>query len=84
MGLAPGPQLNGQGVLLTPFVVGDMNCDGAVDAFDIEGFVTGLVDPADYAARWPECFAESARDINQDGAFDAFDIEALIEVLSGP
>ncbi len=74
----------GEAVILTPFVVGDMNCDGVVDPFDIEGFVTGLVDPAGYAARWPECFAESAGDVNQDGAFDAFDIEAFIEVLSGP
>jgi probable HAF family extracellular repeat protein len=84
VGLAPGPLLNGQGVLLTPFVVGDMNCDGVVDAFDIEGFVTGLVDPAAYAARFPDCHADSAGDINQDGQFDAFDIEPFVGVLSGP
>jgi probable HAF family extracellular repeat protein len=84
VGLAPGPLLNGQGVLLTPFVVGDMNCDGVVDAFDIEPFVTGLIDPSAYAARWPDCFADSAGDINQDGQFDAFDIEPFVQMLSGP
>jgi probable HAF family extracellular repeat protein len=70
--------------VLTPFVVGDMNCDGAVDAFDIEPFVTGLIDPSAYAARWPDCFADSAGDINQDGQFDAFDIEPFVQMLSGP
>jgi probable HAF family extracellular repeat protein len=74
----------GEGLVLTPFVVGDMNCDGAVDVFDIEGFVTGLVDPAAYAQRFPDCFADSAGDINQDAEFDAFDIEPFIELLSGP
>jgi probable HAF family extracellular repeat protein len=74
----------GEAVILTPFVVGDMNCDGAVDPFDIEGFITGLVDPAAYAARWPDCFADSAGDVNQDGEFDAFDIEPFVELLGGP
>jgi probable HAF family extracellular repeat protein len=79
-----GASVPGQPLILTPFVVGDMNCDGAVDAFDIEGFVTGLIDPAGYAARWPDCFADSAGDINQDAAFDAFDIEPFIGCLVGP
>jgi probable HAF family extracellular repeat protein len=70
--------------VLTPFVLGDMNCDGGVDAFDIEAFVTGLIDPTGYAARWPGCFADSAGDVNQDGEFDAFDIEPFVELLSRP
>jgi probable HAF family extracellular repeat protein len=79
-----GAGVPGQALILTPFVVGDMNCDGAVDAFDIEPFVTGLIDPTAYAARWPDCFADSAGDINQDAAFDAFDIEPFVEMLSAP
>jgi probable HAF family extracellular repeat protein len=79
-----GASVPGQPLILTPFVVGDMNCDGAVDAFDIEPFVTGLIDPTAYAARWPDCFADSAGDINQDAAFDAFDIEPFVEMLSAP
>ncbi len=79
-----GLRAYGQGAILTPFVLGDMNCDEAVDAFDIEAFVTGLVDPPAYHAAYPGCFRKSAGDINQDGEFDAFDIEAFIEVLSGP
>jgi probable HAF family extracellular repeat protein len=79
-----GAGIPGQALILTPFVLGDMNCDGAVDAFDIEAFVTGLIDPAGYVARWPDCFADSAGDINQDGEFDAFDIEPFVEMLSEP
>ncbi len=53
----------------------DVNCDGAVDAFDIEPFVTLLVDPN--AQRCSGC----AADINADGVVDAFDIEPFVGCL---
>jgi hypothetical protein len=53
----------------------DVNCDGSIDAFDIEPFVCMLVDP--------NCVACSpcAADVNGDGAVDAFDIEPFVAAL---
>ncbi len=65
----------------TDFGVGDVNCDGAVDAFDIEPFVLALTDPAEYGRRFPDCRVELC-DINGDGAVDAFDIAPFIDMLS--
>jgi hypothetical protein len=65
------------------FAIGDLNCDGAVDAFDIEPFIAALTDPNGYSARWPNCDRNLA-DVNGDGAIDAFDIEAFINLLVGP
>jgi lysophospholipase L1-like esterase len=62
---------------------GDLNCDGAVNAFDIEGLVLALLDPAGYAQRYPTCDLNLA-DLNGDGAVDAFDIEPFIELMSAP
>jgi alpha-tubulin suppressor-like RCC1 family protein len=62
---------------------GDLNCDGALDAFDIEPFTLALFDPAGYQSRYPNCDRMRA-DINADGNVDAFDIEPFIDLLFGP
>ncbi len=62
--------------------LGDLNCDDALDAFDLEPFIQALVDPAGYAIAYPGCEIERA-DVNGDGSVDAFDIEGLIELLLG-
>jgi hypothetical protein len=62
--------------------LGDLNCDGAVDAFDVDPFVLALSDPAGYAAAFPDC-AGTLADVNGDGAVDAFDIDPFVEVLTG-
>jgi hypothetical protein len=62
---------------------GDMNCDGAIDAFDIEPFILALTDPNGYAAAYPGCDRNLA-DINGDAAVDAFDIEPFVALLTGP
>ena len=66
-------------LLLTP--VGacdacDMNCDGAIDAFDIEPFLELLFDGGD------PCDACTG-DANGDGEIDAFDIEPFLTCLFG-
>jgi hypothetical protein len=63
-----------------PFAVGDLNCDGTIDAFDIEPFITALVDPNAYPGMYPNCDIDLA-DINGDGAIDGFDIEPFINLL---
>ncbi len=61
--------------------LGDLNCDGVVNAFDIDPFVLALADPAGYAASWPDCDVQNG-DINGDGNVDVFDIDPFIELLT--
>ena len=61
---------------------GDLNCDGLVNAFDIDPFVLALVDPDAYAAEHPYCDHMLA-DINGDGVVNAFDIDPFVTLLVG-
>lgn len=63
-------------------ILGDLNCDGAVNNFDIDPFVLALTDPAAYAAAYPDCDI-SAADVNEDGAVNNFDIDAFVALLAG-
>jgi hypothetical protein len=63
-------------------LAGDLNCDGTIDAFDIDPFVLALTDPAGYAAAYPDC-AAAAADVNGDGKVDAFDIDPFVKLLTG-
>ena len=59
---------------------GDLNCDGAIDSFDIDPFVLALTDPAGYQAQYPNCNIMNG-DINCDGAVDSFDIDGFVECI---
>ncbi len=61
----------------------DVNCDGGIDAFDIDPFVLALTDAAGYAAAYPDCHVLLA-DINNDGVVNVFDIDPFIAKLTGP
>jgi hypothetical protein len=63
--------------------LGDVNCDGALDAFDIEAFILALLDPVGYANQHPNCDRMRA-DINGDGPVDAFDIALFVALLGAP
>ncbi|MBN2446305.1 MAG: hypothetical protein JXO22_06255, partial [Phycisphaerae bacterium] len=63
-------------------VVGDMNCDGATDVFDIDAFVLALTDQVGYEMAYPECARDRA-DVNTDGLVDVFDIDAFVDLISG-
>ena len=80
------PDLNGNGIpdeCEGPYSLGDLNCDGEINAFDIDPFVLALTDPAGYASAWPDCDIMLA-DINGDGEINAFDIDPFVELLTGP
>jgi hypothetical protein len=64
------------------WVRGDVNCDGLVNAFDIDPFVLALTDPDGYLASYPWCNLNNA-DINGDGAINAFDIDPFVLLLTG-
>ena len=57
-----------------------MNCDGEINALDIEPFLLALFEPSAYPNQYPGCDINSA-DINGDGAVDAGDIEAFLDLL---
>ena len=58
----------------------DLNCDGLVDAFDIDPFVIALLSASDYAAQFPDC-NRLAGDINRSGELDAFDIDPFVNAV---
>lgn len=61
---------------------GDLNCDGAVNAFDIEPFLLAMNDPAGYAEMFDVCDTVMG-DFDQSGIVDQLDIEAFLEALFG-
>ncbi|MFH1747887.1 MAG: dockerin type I domain-containing protein [Planctomycetota bacterium] len=61
---------------------GDMNCDGAVNAYDIDGFICALSPTCDYEAIYPDCDRQLA-DCNADGAVNAYDIDTFILLVGG-
>ncbi|QOJ14745.1 MAG: hypothetical protein HRU75_08875 [Planctomycetia bacterium] len=72
------------GVLaLTPGLPGDMNCDCAVNNFDIDPFVEALVNPEAYAAAHADCDLLAA-DVDGDGLVTNFDIDPFVQLLISP
>ncbi len=69
------------GAVPVPFL-GDLNCDGAVDFFDIDPFVLAVTDSAGYAAVYPDCDIMLA-DCNGDGVVDFFDIDGFVAIITG-
>ena len=76
------PYSGGIRILANVCSPGDLNCDGTVNAFDIEPFLLALFSPQEYSARFPNCNINNA-DVNSDGNIDAFDIEPFLHVLFG-
>ena len=64
------------------YLVGDVNCDGNINFFDIDAFVLAITDPAAYAVAYPDCDITLA-DVNGDGAVNFFDIEPFVELITG-
>ena len=64
------------------YALGDLNCDGLINTFDIDPFVLALTDPAGYAAAYPNCDLMLA-DIDENGAVNTFDIDPFVQLLTG-
>ncbi|MGD8454409.1 MAG: GEVED domain-containing protein [Phycisphaerae bacterium] len=70
-------------IVVTPGLhPGDLNCDGAVNNFDISPFVLAITDAAGYAAAYPECNVLNA-DCNGDGEVNNFDIGPFVALITG-
>ena len=64
-----------------PRPVGDLNCDGAVDLADIDGFVLGLSNGEAYREQYPDCDLLNG-DLSFDRLVDFADIDGFVELLS--
>jgi hypothetical protein len=64
------------------FGVGDLNCDGDVNGYDIDPFVLALTAPDEYRVMYPACDPALA-DVNGDGATNGYDIDPFVLALVG-
>ncbi len=64
------------------YVIGDLNCDGAVDGADIEPFFLALAWPDKYTQQHPDCDLNLA-DVNCDEVVDGADIDPFFALLGG-
>ncbi|MBU0641307.1 MAG: hypothetical protein KKB50_20810 [Planctomycetes bacterium] len=67
------------------YELGDLNCDGVLNGFDIDPFITVLIDspPYDtYYGLYPDC-DHTLADCNDDGEINGFDIDAFIALMEG-
>ena len=62
--------------------LGDLNCDGSVNNFDIDPFVLALTDPGGYALAYPACDIMLG-DTDCNGTVNNFDIDPFVECLTG-
>ena len=75
----------GQPPPILPGLLGDLNCDGAVDLADINPFVLYLSNHGAWQAEFPGCDPLNG-DINQDGTFGQWafgDINPFVTLLTG-
>ncbi len=63
-----------------PNMLGDLNCDGAVDFDDINAFVLALSGQAGYEAAYPDCDWYLA-DCDEDGDVDFDDINPFVSLI---
>ena len=77
---APPEEMATAVVVLDAPLLGDVNCDGTVNALDIEPFLVALFDPTGYPLQYPDCDINLA-DINGDGSVNALDIEGFLNLL---
>jgi hypothetical protein len=63
-------------------LLGDVNCDGQVNAFDISPFVLALRGRTAYATEYPDCNWSNA-DCDGDGHVNFADINAFVALLAG-
>ncbi|MFH1747060.1 MAG: FG-GAP-like repeat-containing protein [Planctomycetota bacterium] len=65
-----------------PELPGDMNCDGTVNSYDIDGFICALSPTCDYEGMFPDCNRMLA-DCNADGEVNSYDIDSFIALVGG-
>lgn len=67
---------------INPPLPGDVNADGVVNGFDIDAFVTAILDPDVFWGIYPTGDMRNA-DMNIDGRVNNFDIDAFVTLIIG-
>lgn len=62
--------------------IGDVNCDGVVNAADVDPFILALANPDAYIAQFPSC-PPNRGDTNTDLLVNGDDVEPFLEILLG-
>lgn len=62
--------------------LGDMNCDGYANNFDIDAFVLAVVYPEQYESEYDYCDIFNG-DVNGDHRIDNFDIDPFMRLFTG-
>ncbi|MFH1746866.1 MAG: hypothetical protein ABIG44_07445 [Planctomycetota bacterium] len=62
--------------------VGDMNCDGNINAYDIDGFILAVSSAESYYGNFPDG-DYFLGDCNGDGFVNAYDIDSFIDLVGG-
>ena len=75
-----GSVASGIATLEVNVALGDVDCDGTVNLFDVDPFTVAMIEPGDYATIYPDCDIMLA-DCNQDGTVDLFDIDPFVALL---
>lgn len=70
------------GIVPPSRLVGDVNCDGAVNVLDVNPFVMALSDPEAYRAAYPFCNILNA-DIDGNTVINVLDVNSLVTLLLG-
>jgi hypothetical protein len=60
--------------------VGDTNCDGTINGYDIDAFVLAITSPDTHRSTYPSC-APGLADANGDGTIDGYDIDPFVDIL---
>ena len=63
--------------------IGDLNCDGLTDFFDIDPFVLAVLNPAAYENQYPDC-DRLFGDVNGNQVTDFFDIDLFVSLILSP
>ena len=63
------------------YAIGDLNCDGSINNFDIDPFVLAIMDSGQYAAAYPDCDYMLA-DVNEDDTVNNFDIDPFVDLIA--
>lgn len=62
---------------------GDLNCDGYVDALDVDAFITASLDPAGYTTAYPLCDITDG-DFTGDAIVNTSDVPMFVQRLLAP
>jgi len=61
-------------------LVGDCNCDFAINGQDVSAFILAISDETAFSQAYPDCETENA-DTNNDGEVNIADIQSFVELL---